>query len=205
VRGAGRAVALHAVSEAEVAIALHALQGSGPRHPAAPPDRIEHGATIAESWLEELRAAGLMVVGQPALVYQRGDNYLADHSPELHGWLHRARSLIESGVGYAAGSDAPLTEPAPGLGLFAARWRRTRGGSVLGPGEALEPEQALAAFTLGPARAVGAADEMGRLRPGALADLVVLDPDTLDAPTPQTRPTRLTVMQGRVVWRRSMR
>jgi predicted amidohydrolase YtcJ len=87
VRRAGRAVALHAVSESEVAIALQVLLAAGPRRPSAPPDRLEHGATIAESWLPDLRAAGLMVVGQPSLVYQRGDAYLAEHSPELHGWL----------------------------------------------------------------------------------------------------------------------
>jgi predicted amidohydrolase YtcJ len=203
VRRAGRAVALHAVSESEVAIALRAIQAAGPRRRSVSPDRLEHGATIAESWLPDLRAAGLMVVGQPSLVYQRGDAYLAEHPPELHGWLHRAGSLLAAGVGYAISSDAPLTEPAPGLGLYAARWRRTRAGALLGVGETLSPEQALADYSLAPARAAGLSRHLGHLRTGALADLAILDPDFLEAAAPHTGPARLTVTRGQIVWRRS--
>ncbi|MBI4492765.1 MAG: amidohydrolase family protein [Chloroflexi bacterium] len=202
-RAAGHAVALHAVSEAEVAMALDALRAAGPARGVGS-DRIEHGAVIPDDWLRELRAAGVMVIGQPALVYQRGDAYRAEYPPELHGWLHRARSLLAAGGGYAAGSDAPVTPPVPVLGLFAARYRLTRRGASLGPQEALGPAEALAAFTLWPAQAVGAAQELGRLRPGALADVAVLDGDALEGPSPEAarRPVRLTVLAGRVVWRR---
>jgi len=234
---AGHAVAIHAVSEAEVALALDALGGARGRGPgagggwsgdgglghsvlaraprstgallgagpsAAAPDRIEHGAVIADEWLPQLRALGVMVVGQPALVAERGDVYRAAYPPEAHGWLHRAGSLLRAGVGYAAGSDAPVTEPAPGLGLAAARERRAPDGAVLGAAERLGLAEALAAFTLGPARAVGAAHALGRLRPGLLADIAVLDPETLEATSGEAagRPARLTVLEGRVVWRR---
>jgi predicted amidohydrolase YtcJ len=197
---AGYAVAIHAVSEAEVAIALAALRDA-PRASRGGPDRIEHGAVIPDAWLPELRALGVTVVGQPALVYERGDVYRAAYPPELHGWLHRAGSLLRAGVAYAAGSDAPVTEPAPGLGLFAARQRQTRDGAVLGVDDALGLDDALAAFTRGPARAVGADRWLGRLRPGMLADIAVLDPYTLEATSPEaaTRPARLTILEGRVV------
>jgi predicted amidohydrolase YtcJ len=145
----------------------------------------------------------VMVVGQPALVAERGDVYRAAYPAEAHGWLHRAASLLRAGVGYAAGSDAPVTEPAPGLGLQAARQRRTRDGAVLGPDERLGLAEALGAFTLGPAQAVGMAHLLGRLRPGMLADVAVLDPEALEAGSPggARRPARLTLMEGRVVWR----
>ncbi len=261
-RRTGLAVAIHAVSEAEVAIALEALRTPHPPAPPLPPgargelvsratpplpswameelmgdatprarwrareesggagtppprwwgrglggeggNRLEHGAVIPDAWLDELWRLGVMVVGQPALVYERGDVYRAEYPPELHGWLHRAASLRRAGVRYAAGSDAPVTEPAPGLGLFAARTRLTRSGAVLGPGEVLNPTEALAAYTAAPAAAVGAAHLLGRLRPGALADVAVLDPDAVDAPSPEAarRPVRLTITEGRVVWRR---
>ena len=205
-RAAGYAVALHATSEAELAIALHALRGAGPRDPAAPPDRVEHGAVIPDAFLEDLRATGVTVVGQPALVYLRGDVYRAEFQPEQHAWLYRSGSLVRLGIPYAASSDAPLTEPLPALALMAASFRRTLSGTVLGPEERLSPRAALAAHTLQPARAVGAAGELGRLRPGALADLAVLDPDVLVgfAPEAAERPVRLTIMDGRVVWRRPL-
>jgi predicted amidohydrolase YtcJ len=125
------------------------------------------------------------VVGQPGLIYERGDVYTREYAPALHGWLHRAGSLLKAGVGYAIGSDAPLTQPWPGLGLFAATTRRTRGGNVLGSDEALTMEQALASSTGGP------------LKTGALADFVVLD--ELSGPDP--REARLTVLGGRIVHR----
>ncbi len=259
-RAAGWAVAIHAVSEAEVAIALDALRSADPRitlspslppyvgeertHPLPPcggglgrgvlarrgnrvgagepsspplplgegwgegitphpgPDRIEHGAVIPDALLGDLAAAHVTVVGQPALVRERGDVYRAEYPSEQHGWLHRARSLLDAGIGYAAGSDAPVTEPDPIAGLIAARTRRTASGQILGEQEVLSAAEALAAFSLWPARAVGADHELGRLRPGMLADIVVLDPQVLDAAAAEevSRPVWATIMEGRVVW-----
>lgn len=205
-RAAGRAVALHAVSEAEVALALDALRAAGPRRPGADaaPDRLEHAAVLPEAWLPDLRALGVAVVGQPALVAERGDVYRAAYPPAFHGWLHRAASLVRAGIRYAIGSDAPVTEPSPGLALRAARDRLAPDGAPLGPAEALRLEEALTALTLGPARAVGAAGWLGQLRPGFVADIAVLDPDALEPDTPEAarRPVRLTLVAGRVAWRR---
>ena len=205
-RAAGHAVAFHAVSEAEVALALDALRDAPLRaSKSAGPDRIEHGAVIPDEWLDQLRELGACVVGQPSLVRDRGDIYRDTHSPEQHAWIHRARSLVNAGIPYAAGSDAPVTEPNPLLDMKASRTRRTIGGSLFGRDEALTPMQALAAFTLWPARAVGADRKLGKLRPGAVADVVVLDPDALSDSDQGVEPTtRLTIKDGRVVWRRAL-
>src|SRR2546423_13010533 len=80
-RAAGRRVAIHAVSEAEVAIALEALRGGGDRGGGSPPDRIEHGAVIADAWLDDLRALRGAGVGQPAPVDQRGGGDQAADPP----------------------------------------------------------------------------------------------------------------------------
>lgn len=210
-RQAGLAVAFHAVSEAEVAIAVSALMGASPRHPgpglprsARAPDRVEHGAVIPDALMPDLQATGAMVVGQPVLVHERGDLYMEDYPPETHGWLYRARSLVAAGVHYAAGSDAPVCEPSPALSVYAARQRTTAQGQVLGRREALGPIAALAAHTLGPARAAGLERDLGRIRAGALADMVVLDTDFLEVQECPKPPgwARLTIMDGRVVWRR---
>ncbi len=197
---AGHAVAIHAVSEAEVAIALEALRAA-PRSPAGP-HRIEHGSVIADDWLAELRVLGVMVVGQPALVYERGDVYLGAYPGELHGWLHRARSLLEAGVGYAVGSDAPVTEPDPVTALYALRTRATRKCATLGQAEALNQQMAVAALTLGSAAVVGVEQELGALRAGSLADIAIVDPAMLDSPPPErTRvPVRATIVNGRLAW-----
>jgi imidazolonepropionase-like amidohydrolase len=82
------------------------------------------------------------------------------------------------------------------LSLFALRHRE------LGVRERLSPKQALAAITHWPAQAVGAGRKLGRLRPGSLADVVVLDrgPEAWRPGDPS--PVRLTIVDGRVAWRR---
>jgi predicted amidohydrolase YtcJ len=83
--------------------------------------------------------------------------------------------LASAGALLSAGSDAPVESVDPWLGMFAAVHRRLpsddRGDWR--PEQALSVTEALAAYTLGPARAIGASDE-GHLRPGARADLAVL-------------------------------
>lgn len=205
-RKAGRAVAVHAASEAEVATAVDALR-SAPPGPLPTPNRLEHGSVVPDGLLEELRGVGATVVGQPALVSERGDVYRAEYRPEQHGWLHRARSFLAAGVPYAVGSDAPVTEPNPATGLSAALHRTTKSGAALGRDEALPVIEALRAFTLGPAEAVGVGCELGRIRPGMIADIAVLDPDALnpDRESGVERLVRATIMEGSVVWRAGAR
>jgi predicted amidohydrolase YtcJ len=85
------------------------------------------------------------------------------------------RALVEAGVQLAAGSDAPVESVDPWLGIFAAVHRRlpTDRRGDWRPAQALAVTEALHAYTLGPARAIGATDE-GHLRVGARADVAVL-------------------------------
>ncbi len=128
VRAAGKAVAFHSVSEAELVLALHALELASNHQTASSPNRIEHGSIIPEELLPDLREAGVTVVGQPGLVRERGDIYQQELAPELHSWVHRAASLRRNGIPYAIGSDAPVLEPHPLAHLAAARSRSTRSG-----------------------------------------------------------------------------
>jgi predicted amidohydrolase YtcJ len=200
---AGWAVAMHATSAAEVAIALDAISAMG-RPLGRGRHRIEHASVVPDALLTDLRTAGVMVVGQPTLVAQHGDFYLEEHPAELHGWLHRARSFVRAGIPYAIGSDAPVGHASPRRGFVAATGRRTRSGTVLGEAERLSPRMALEAMTSTAAASVGASRELGRIKPGAVADITVLDPDVLTAPVAEAEDwiARLTLLRGRVVWRR---
>lgn len=193
-RAAGASLALHASTEAELVLALAALEAAGP--PRGPlPDRIEHGCVIPMALLPRLRRLGAAVVGNPAWLAERERVYAEAHPPELHGWLHRARSLLMAGIPYAAGSDAPVAEPNPLLAFHALRRRR------LSREERLSADQALAALTRWPAEAAGLGHELGLLAPGFLADVAVLDrkPDTWRPRQPS--PVRLSIVAGQVAWR----
>ena len=76
------------------------------------------------------------------------------------------------------GAIAPIESANPWRGIFAAV-HRAAPGDGLGPwlqAESMAPEAALSAYTLGPALAAGRPD-LGHLRPGAHADLAVLNVD----------------------------
>jgi predicted amidohydrolase YtcJ len=114
------------------------------------------------------------------------------------------RSLADSGALIAAGSDAPIESANPWVGAFAAVHRRMPrdGRDDWRPDEALTVEEAFSAYTLAPARAMGASDE-GHLAVGAHADLAVL---SVDLPTLLAADDRLgdvrsdvTIVAGEVV------
>jgi predicted amidohydrolase YtcJ len=205
-RHAGQSVAIHAVSEAELILALDLLQRFPPVATDPTLDRIEHAAVVPDALLPEVRSIRATVVGQPALLYLRGDRYQVEFPPEQHGWLHRVGSFRDAGIAYVASSDAPVTPADPQLMLRATRLRRTLSGALMRDGqrEQLSLLDALATVTSAPARVAGAWPELGTLRVGAIADVVVLDPRLPAEAQPEQRepPVRMTIKDGTLVWRR---
>ncbi len=164
----GRAVAIHCVTLAELIFAIEAVRACG----VDAGDRIEHASLCTPQALALLAALGLRVVTQPHFVFERGDAYLAELSADEVGGLYRARSFVDAGVALAAGSDAPYGNPDPWLAMAAAVRRRTRGGTAIGAGEALLPQQALRLFLGDPLRPGEGAQAIAT---GMRADLCVLD------------------------------
>ena len=82
---------------------------------------------------------------------------------------------------------------------------RTTDGRVFRPEQNLTVAESIAAFTTGAAHALQL-DDAGRLTPGALADLVVLDRDPFTIDWARERPKVLmTVVGGEVAWEESPR
>lgn len=112
--------------------------------------------------------------------------------PERAGWQYPFGALLRSGARLAAGSDWPVSSPDPLQGVHVAVNRVEPGGSgpVFLPDERLGLAQALAAYTAGSAY-VNHLDDTGQVRPGALADLVVLDRDPFAGPPEEIADTRV--------------
>jgi len=197
VHAAGRAVALHCVTRAELAFALAALEEAGP----LPGDRIEHASVAPPELVGWIARLGLGVVTQPGFVRTRGDDYLRDVEPRDRPWLYRCAGFAAAGVALGAGSDAPFGAGDPWLAIQAAVDRRTAAGATLGAGEALSPEAALALFTTSP-EAPGGAPR--RIAPGARADLCLLDrPWAKARERLASEAVVATLGAGRVLWSRT--
>jgi predicted amidohydrolase YtcJ len=112
------------------------------------------------------------------------------------------KSLVDRGVLVAGSSDAPVVPPLPLEGVYAAVARQTPDGHVIGPEERVSVEEALWMFTQGAAWACGLESEVGSIRCGKRADLVMLAADPTRVPVadiPQI-PVRMTMVDGVVQW-----
>jgi predicted amidohydrolase YtcJ len=115
------------------------------------------------------------------------------------------QKLIKAGAMIANGSDFPVEEANPMLGLFASITRQQPDGKPPGgwqPDQRLSREETLASFTINAAFAAHAERDLGSLEPGKLADLVVLSKDVMTVPPREILTTRVlrTIIGGRVVY-----
>ncbi|HEY7768604.1 amidohydrolase family protein [Longimicrobium sp.] len=104
--------------------------------------------------------------------------------------LERTGEMHRAGVRLLAGTDAPLPYLIPGLSLHDELALLVRAG--------LTPMEALRTATYNPAAYLGALDSLGTIRPGRLADLVLLDADPL-SDIRNTRRIHTVIANGRVV------
>ncbi|WP_420429276.1 amidohydrolase family protein [Algiphilus sp.] len=165
----GRNVAIHCVSRVDLTFALAALSETGVRAG----DRIEHASVAPPEAVEQMAKLGLIVVTQPALIAERGDDYLREVEPDDQAHLYRLASLQRAGIPLALSSDAPYAGIDPWRAMQAAVDRRTASGVVIGPQDAMTPEAAFDAT----AGDVGAPGRRRALGIGARADMLLLDTD----------------------------
>lgn len=183
-RALDRNVAAHCATLGELLFYLEALHQSGG---ARAGDRIEHGSAITESLIADIASAGLTVVTQPNFIHDRGDRYREQIGRSELDDLYRLGSLVRGGVRVLGGSDSPYGDINPWIALRAARDRRTRGGSVIGAGEAVDRSTALALYQYSP------------LTTGAPADLILYNwPEDSGA----LGEVSLTLIGGEIVWQR---
>jgi predicted amidohydrolase YtcJ len=173
-RAAGISAAVHAIGDRAAATVLDAFARAPARAPGMPPDRMEHLQLVRAADRARLAPLGITASIQP--IHAAADRDLVEacwdgRQADAYAW----RALRETGALLAAGSDAPVESVNPWLGIFAALHRRlpTDARDDWRSAEALSMADALEAYTLGPARAIGTTDE-GHLRVGARADLAVL-------------------------------
>ncbi len=169
----GLAPALHAIGDRAVSRALRLVAPWIGKTPA--PARLEHAALTPPSLLGELDRIRPALVVQPGFVWS--DAWLGERLGRPRArWAYAFRSLIDRGHLVAGSSDAPFDPLDPFRGLTALRRRRDPAGRSANPApeEALSAEEALVVYTVNGGRALGE-DDIGRLEPGARADLVVAD------------------------------
>ncbi len=142
--------------------------------------RIEHVQVIHPD--DAARLGKLNVIASMQPIHATSDMLMADAFwGERSRLAYALKTQLNYGARLALGSDAPVESPNPFLGLHAAVTRRRADGSPSPDGwypeQRLTMAEAWEGFTLGPAYAANMEDRLGRLAPGYLADLIVLEKD----------------------------
>jgi len=216
---AGLSVMIHAIGDRanrEVLNALAVVRGAEPEWQAGqalparpwPPlrHRVEHVQIIHADDAPRLARLGLIASMQP--IHATSDMLNADRlwgEPRVRG-AYAWRTLLDTGVTLAFGSDAPIEAPDVLAGIHAAVTRRRSdaapGAAGWQPQERISVAEAVRAYTLGAAFASGEEGSKGSITPGKLADLVVLDRDIFTCPADEIRQTQVaaTVLDGKVVY-----
>jgi predicted amidohydrolase YtcJ len=169
--------------------------------------RIEHAQVLAPEDVGRFAKLGVIASVQPTHATSDKGWAEARLGPVRIRGAYAWRSLLDSGARLAGGSDFPVEEVSPLLGIYAAVTRQDLAGQPPGgwyPGQRLTRREALKLFTEDAAFAEFAEARRGRIAPGFDADLTVLDrdigSDALPAAEIPKAKVVMTVVGGEIVY-----
>lgn len=212
---AGLVVKYHAVGDRAVREGLDAIAAArrangpgGPRH------EIGHSTFVAVPEIGRGVSLDAVFELSPYLwaPCPINDDIIAAVGPGRVDRIWPFRELIDAGAKVVAGSDWPVVDdPNPWPAIETLLTRRRPGSDDAEPSfgrtQAIGLAEAISLFTDRPAEVLGKGHELGKIAPGFLADLVVLDLDPFVIPVQQLHAIKplATFVGGRCVWPRMSR
>jgi predicted amidohydrolase YtcJ len=165
--------------------------------------RIEHAQVVSPGAFERFAQLGVIASMQPSHLLTdmawAGARLGLERSKRAYAW----KSFLDHGVTLAFGTDYPVESISPFRGLYAAITRQNvEGTETFEPQEKLTIDEAIYAYTQASAFAEFRETIKGRLEPGYLADMVVLDRDITKASPQEVLHTQVlrTVVGGTTVY-----
>ncbi len=203
---AGLQVAVHAIGDRANAVLLDIFEKviaqNGPRDRRW---RIEHAQHLRPGDMERMARLGIIASVQPYHAIDDGRWAERKIGPARCRTTYAFRSLLDSGVRLAAGSDWTVAPLDPLAGIYAAVTRRTTDGKHPEgwyPEQKISLEEALRAYTTNGAYAEFAEKSKGLIKEDFLADLVVLNRNIFEVSPEKIVEARVktTIVGGRIVF-----
>lgn len=201
----GLQISVHAIGDGAVRITLDgyqaAAEANGPRDSR---HRIEHIEVIHADDLPRLAQLGVIASIQPLHppgvrgegIEPAASSIGKDRWPLAYAW----RDILATGVDYCFSSDWPIVPVEPLVSIQAALLRKPWGDPM--PDQRVTLDELLEGYTWRGAYAGFAEGRVGRIRPGMLADLVLLPADPHEVAPDQIAALapRLTICDGRITY-----
>ena len=204
----------HAIGDGAIARALDAYEAA--RTVVARPlrHRIEHVEAPYPEDVPRFKELDVIASMQPLMIYPRDEwigmeGIWARYAGEKYLPVYFAlRSLLDAGAVVAFGTDWPVVQLNPMLGLRNAVLRQSLDGqpkSGYVPEQRITVAEAIRAYTLDAAYAIHREQDEGSITAGKLADLVVLSNNLLEINPDEIAEVKveLTMVGGDIVYRRS--
>ena len=195
----GLAVKFHAAGDAAVRAGLNAIAAarkangfSGQLH------EVGHCTFVAKQDVARARAVGATFEVSPYLWAPSpiNDDITTAVGDTRMERVWPVRELIASGALVVPGSDWSVVPSVnPWIGLETLVTREEPGGSkkTFGKAEAITFTQAFDLFTINAAKHAGLADKVGRIEPGLLADVIVVEQNPFTVPITQVHATKVKI------------
>jgi predicted amidohydrolase YtcJ len=201
----GWQVAIHAIGDAGVGSVLDAFLAAEAAHPGDHRLRVEHAQVIAPRDVPRMVAAHAIASMQPT--HATSDMPWAEARLGKQRILgaYAWRTMLDQHVPLAAGSDFPVEQVSPLLGLYAAVTRQDAKGMPAGgwyPAQKMTLLEALEAFTRGAAYAEFAEDSRGVIAVGRHADLTVYSGRLAPDASLLDLHVDYTIVDGEIVYQR---
>jgi len=202
---AGNQIQVHAIGDAAIDQFIDAMEGVRDLEPLPGKlhHRIVHVQVCRPDQIDSLARLGAVCDIQP--VFVPSDIHITEPriGEKRLGWAYSWKDMLQKGLLMTGSSDAPVEPTNPWRGIWAAVNRVEDDGTPQGgwlPGQRLTIDEALALYTVNPAKAVGIQERFGSLRPGMAADLVILDRDIHKTPPEDLREVKpvMTIVGGKV-------
>lgn len=201
----GLPIGIHAIGDRGNRVALEACEraAGGAAALRGRRFRIEHAQVVALEDIPRFARAGFIAAMQPTHCTSdmpwAPERIGAKRIEGAYAW----RRMLDAGVPLALGSDFPVEDANPLLGLHAAVTTQDPDGHPPGgyrPGERLTIWEALRGFTSDAAYAASMEKEVGRLAVGWRADVAVFDRDLTSVPASEIPKARclLTLVGGEI-------
>jgi predicted amidohydrolase YtcJ len=204
----GLQAGVHAIGDAANRLVLDAYERTLAAYPDNPGrHRVEHAQILHSDDIPRFAQLDVIAAMQPT--HATSDMYWADDRLGGHrlAGAYAWQSLLDSGARLAFGSDFPVEQVDPMLGIYASVSRQDTEGWPEGgwlPSERMSREAAIRAFTLDAAYAGFMENQVGSLEVGKRADFIVFERDIMEIPTEQIPDLRVmeTWVDGKRVFKR---